>query len=74
MGKCKCGFSTDAEKNCNGTHNIVKAVRQQIVKDLESIDLGENNNHLNAVGMRMIAISIAKGHYKKPIKEGSWDD
>jgi hypothetical protein len=74
MGKCKCGFSTDAEKNCNGTHSIVKAVRDQIVKDLQSIDLGEENNHLNAVGMRMVAIDIAKGIYKKPKKEGGWDD
>lgn len=74
MGKCKCGFSTDSEKNCNGTHNIVKAVREQIVKDLQSIDLGEENNHLNAVGMRMIAIDIAKGIYKKRKKGNGWDD
>ncbi len=25
MGACKCGYSTDPEKNCNGTHNVVKA-------------------------------------------------
>ena len=61
MGTCKCGFSTDPEKNCNGTHKIVKAVRNEIVKQIEDIDLGEENNQLNAVGMKMLAIKTAKG-------------
>lgn len=60
MGTCKCGFSTDAEKNCNGTHNIVKAVREQIAKEIEAIDLG-GNSQLNALGMRMQAAKVAKG-------------
>lgn len=61
MGTCKCGFSTDPEKNCNGTHKVVKSVRDQIVKQIEDIDLGEENNQLNAVGMKMLAIKAAKG-------------
>lgn len=63
MGTCKCGFSTDPEKNCNGTHNVVKEVREQIAKDIENISLesGEPNAQLNALGMRMIAANIARG-------------
>jgi hypothetical protein len=61
MGTCKCGFTTDEEKNCNGTHKIVKAVRDKIAQDIESIPLGEDNNQLNALGMRMLAADIARG-------------
>ena len=60
MGTCKCGFSTDAEKNCNGTHNVVKAVREQIAKDIEAIDLG-GSAQLNGVGMRAVAAKVARG-------------
>ena len=35
MPVCICGFSTEMP-NCNGTHRIVKAVRESIVKDIES--------------------------------------
>lgn len=35
MGSCQCGFSTDPEKNCNGTHNLVKAVKADIAQKLE---------------------------------------
>lgn len=62
MGTCKCGFSTDPEKNCNGTHKIVKAVREEIATAIESIDLGEDNNQLNALGMRMLAANVARGN------------
>ena len=60
MGTCKCGFSTDPEKNCNGTHNVVKAVREQIANDIESIDLG-GEDQLNGLGMRMLAANVARG-------------
>jgi hypothetical protein len=59
MGTCKCGFSTDAEKNCNGTHNVVKAVRDQIAKDIEAIEI--KSSITNALGMRMMAADIARG-------------
>jgi len=26
MGTCGCGYTTDANKNCNGTHRVVQAV------------------------------------------------
>jgi hypothetical protein len=63
MGTCKCGFTTDEEKNCNGTHKVVQAVRDKIAQDIESIPLetGEPNAQLNALGMRMLAADIARG-------------
>jgi len=36
MGTCGCGYTTDANKNCNGTHRVVQAVKADIVKDLEA--------------------------------------
>lgn len=60
MGACKCGFSTDPEKNCNGTHNIVKEVREQIAKEIEEIGLG-GNSQINGLGMRSLAANVARG-------------
>lgn len=60
MTKCKCGFSTDAEKNCNGTHNVVKAVREQVAQEIEAIDLG-GAAQINGLGMRMLAAKVARG-------------
>lgn len=60
MTKCKCGFSTDAEKNCNGTHNVVKAVREQVAQEIEAIDLG-GAAQINGLGMRALAAKVARG-------------
>jgi hypothetical protein len=61
---CSCGFSTEYPE-CNGTHKIVKKVRDQIVKDIEAINLSEGSNtSLNALGMKMLAIEIASGKKK----------
>jgi hypothetical protein len=27
-----CGYTTDPEKNCNGTHNVVKAVKAESIQ------------------------------------------
>jgi CDGSH-type Zn-finger protein len=59
MGTCKCGFSTDEEKNCNGTHKIVKAVRDQIAKEIENIDVSDGK--LNGLGMKVLALKVVKG-------------
>jgi hypothetical protein len=59
MGTCKCGFSTDPEKNCNGTHNVVKEVREHIAQQIESIEIEPGMT--NALGMRMMAANIARG-------------
>ena len=32
MGACACGYTTDPDKNCNGTHNVVKAVKADLIK------------------------------------------
>lgn len=60
MGTCKCGFSTDEEKNCNGTHNVVKAVRNSIIKEIEKIDI-DSPSQINALGMKMLVLDIVKG-------------
>lgn len=59
MTNCKCGFTTDENKQCNGTHKIVKSVRDQIVKDIESIKIEDSVT--NALGMKIEAIRVAKG-------------
>lgn len=35
-GTCRCGYSTDEKKNCNGTHRVVSAVIADIAKALEA--------------------------------------
>ena len=42
MGACTCGYSTEPEKNCNGTHNVVKAVKADSSAKLEA------NGHTDA--------------------------
>lgn len=61
MGTCVCTHTRDEEKNCDGTHKVVKAVREQIAKEIESIDLG-GSSQLNGLGVRMIATKIARGN------------
>ena len=36
MGACQCGYSTDEEKNCNGTHKVVQAVKKDMTEKLEA--------------------------------------
>ena len=60
MGQCKCGHTRDAEKNCDGTHKVVKAVKEQIAQKIEAIDLGEENNQTNGLGMRILAAKAAR--------------
>ena len=36
MGACQCGYTTDPEKNCNGTHKAVKAVKADMAEKLEA--------------------------------------
>jgi hypothetical protein len=36
MGACTCGYTTDEEKNCNGTHKVVKAVKADLAEKLEA--------------------------------------
>ena len=36
-------------------------LREEIARDIEGISLGEDNDQLNAVGMRMLAAKAARG-------------
>ena len=40
---------------------ISKAVREQIAKEIEAIDLG-SSSQLNGLGVKMIATKIARGN------------
>jgi CDGSH-type Zn-finger protein len=46
MGACTCGYSSDPEKNCNGTHNVVKAVKADLIAKLEAEGFAEAADHL----------------------------
>jgi hypothetical protein len=35
MGTCSCGYTTDPDKNCNGTHKAVRALKTKIVEELK---------------------------------------
>ena len=36
MGVCACGHTRDDEKNCDGTHKVVKAVKAELAEKLEA--------------------------------------
>ena len=36
-------------------------LREEIARAIEAISLGEDNDQLNAVGMRMLAADVARG-------------
>lgn len=36
-------------------------LREEIARAIESLSLGEDNNQLNALGMRMLAAKVARG-------------
>ena len=36
MGACACTYTRDEEKNCDGTHKVVKAVKAELAEKLEA--------------------------------------
>lgn len=60
MGQCKCGHTRDIGKNCDGTHKVVKVVKEEIANKIDNLSLGEENAQLNALGMRMLAAKTAR--------------
>ena len=36
MGACTCTYTRDEEKNCDGTHKVVKAVKAELAEKLEA--------------------------------------
>lgn len=58
MGQCRCGHTRDVEKNCDGTHKVVKAVREQIAKEIEdSFDPKSSAEIVIAIRNRCAAIA-----------------
>ena len=54
---CSCGFSTEYP-SCNGTHNVVKTVKNKIIAEIEAIDISDGK--LNALGMKMTVLDLIK--------------
>jgi hypothetical protein len=48
MGACVCGYTTDPDKNCNGTHNVVKAVKADLIAKLEAGGYDDAAAHLKS--------------------------
>lgn len=55
MGQCKCGFTKDADKNCDGSHKTVRAVKEEITRKIEAISV-ENT----ASDFKLVALDIIK--------------
>ena len=55
MGQCKCGFTKDAEKNCDGSHKTVKAVKEEITRKIESA-----STEIIAENIKLVTIDIVK--------------
>ena len=41
MGNCTCGYTTDAEKQCNGTHKAIKSFKEKVVQELKNQEFYE---------------------------------
>jgi hypothetical protein len=48
MGTCSCGFTTDPDKNCNGTHRVVQAVRADMAVKLAENGFSEASEFVKA--------------------------
>jgi len=59
MSMCGCGFSTEYPM-CNGTHKVVKEIKDKIIAAIEKIPLESNGAQLNAVGMKILVLDIIK--------------
>lgn len=66
MGKCGCGFTTDEEGMCNGTHKVVTKVRKSIGDEIALMALPSNFDQLEDsrkmfIYVREFAEKIARG-------------
>jgi len=55
--QCNCGFLPECP-NCSETNKIVKAFKDNIIKEIEKIPLQSNGAQLNAIGMKILVIDI----------------
>lgn len=46
MGACGCGFTTDGEGLCNGSHKVVAKVRKSIGDEIALMSLPSNFDQL----------------------------
>jgi CDGSH-type Zn-finger protein len=53
---CGCGFSTEYP-TCNGTHKVVKTVKDKIIADVEAVSL---ESELSNEEFRALMISIIR--------------
>jgi hypothetical protein len=60
MSECKCGYTKDIKKNCDGSHKTVKKVKEDLIKKIDEIDIGNSDNQLNAIGMKMMVKDLLK--------------
>ncbi len=44
MGTCGCGFTTDPDKNCNGPHRVVQAVKADMAEKLNAAGFNEGSD------------------------------
>lgn len=56
---CKCGFTKEENLKCDGTHKLVKKIREQIAQEIEAIELVTSVS--NALGIKVEAAKIARG-------------
>lgn len=56
---CKCGFTNEESLKCDGTHKLVKKIREQIAQEIEAIELISSVS--NALGIKIQAAKIARG-------------
>lgn len=56
---CKCGYTRDESSKCDGTHKVVKKVREDIANKIDQIEVAASLS--SAVGIKMDAIKIARG-------------
>lgn len=54
---CGCGFSFEYP-NCNGTHSVVKQVKDKITEAIEAIDISDGK--LNGLGMKILVLEAIK--------------
>ena len=59
MGACTCTYTRDEEKNCDGTHKVVKAVKAEMAEKLEANGFPHaaeyvKNNQLGPVMKRQV--------------------
>lgn len=59
MSNCTCGYTTDKNGQCNGTHKAIKKLRNDLAEGIEALEIEPSVT--NALGMKIQAIKVVKG-------------